>query len=109
MMMPQQPTSETMMENPPMPEPAAPAAPSTNDTIPLDALAMPDDSEQLVNPEPGDVVSYTIEGKVVSVDGNVAVIQRQTVNGKALEATPQPEDDMAGLEAMAGQLDNERI
>jgi hypothetical protein len=31
------------------------------------------------------------------------------VNGKALEATPQPEDDMAGLEAMAGQLDNERI
>lgn len=79
-----------------------------DDTLPVELLGVPDDSEQIVNPEVGDRVSYTVEGRVLRVDGNLAIIKRESVNGKPIE-TKTPQDGLAALETMANGMDQEGI
>ena len=59
------------------------------DTVPLDTLAMPDDQEQMQPPEVGDVVNYQVTGKVVAIEGNMAKVERQSINGQDLPNAPQ--------------------
>jgi len=54
------------------------------DTVPLSFLSMPDDQEQMQPPEVGDVVSYQVTGKVVAIEGNMAKVERQSINGQDL-------------------------
>lgn len=92
---------------------AAPA-PSNVDTVPLDALQMPDEQEQMQPPEVGDEVNYQVAGKVVSIDGNMATIQRTSINGQEVqgadadEANEGPEaggdDEAQGLRSQAGGM-----
>lgn len=76
--------------------------------VPLAALAMPDETEQLAEPEPGDPVSYTIEGKVARVENGMAYVTPETVNGQSIApaapAAPAPADAYGELESLAGQM-----
>ncbi|HVX56972.1 MAG TPA: hypothetical protein VHA37_04520 [Candidatus Saccharimonadales bacterium] len=96
-----------------MPE-AAPADATQQDTdavaggmasdeqcVPLDALAMPDETEQMATPAVGDTVNYQVEGKVVRIEGGNAYVQPTSVNGQAVEADEeqQPEPDEATQDA----------
>lgn len=65
------------------------------DTVPLDALSMPDDQEQMQPPEVGDVVNYQVTGKVAAIEGNQAKIQRTSINGQEL---PGADDENANNE-----------
>lgn len=84
--------------------------PQTNEQcVPLDALGMPDDTDQMAAPEVGDVVSYTVEGKVTRVQGGQAYVMPESVNGKpigqpddgGLKPAVGPEEELQG--AMAGK------
>ena len=82
---------------------------SNEQCVPLEALAMPEEGDQLANPEPGDLVSYTVEGKVTRVEGQKAYVEPETVNGKPFakdEAPPAAEEagGYAALETEAGQF-----
>lgn len=74
-----------------------PAGAASEQCVPLDALAMPDDADQMANPEPGDPVSYTVEGKVMRVSGDMAYVQPTAVNGKPVSeekpGTPETDDE----------------
>lgn len=89
------------------PEPTqAPTNTAIDDTLPIDSLAVPDEDEQMVAPEVGDRVTYTVEGRVVSVNGNQAVIRRESVNGRPVESaqTENPHDEMASLQDEAERM-----
>lgn len=80
---------------------------STEQCVPVDALAMPDDGEQLTPPAAGDRVSYQVEGKVTRIDGKNAYVQPETVNGQPIEsgkAEPNegqpPEEDAQQLQGL---------
>jgi len=77
------------MDAPPGKEPDTDAASdaSTNDTVSLDALAMPDDQEQMQPPAVGDEVNYQVTGKVVSIQGDVATIAKTSVNGQPVDGS----------------------
>jgi len=94
-----------------------PKASHKQDCVPLSALAMPDEGEQMTPPEPGDKVSYTVEGKVERIEGDRAYITRESVNGKPCgeeadenekgedeEAEPGEDKDLADLKQMAGGM-----
>jgi hypothetical protein len=84
---------------------AAPAISSGSgqtDSVPLSSLAMPDDSEQMTPPAVGDEVNYQVAGKVVSIEGDIAQVQRTSINGQPVkgdgdgdEAEASPDDDQA--------------
>lgn len=59
------------------------------DTVPLDALAMPDDQEQMQPPQVGDVVNYQVTGKVTAIEGDVAKVLRTSINGQDLPGQPE--------------------
>jgi hypothetical protein len=61
--------------------------------VPASALAMPDEQEQMTNPEPGDVVDLQVQAKVSRIEGENAYIVPESINGQKL-----PE---AGAEAEA--------
>src|SRR5437773_688040 len=97
----------------PNPEPKPAAAPMTV-PIPLAALAEPDDKEEMMNPEQGDIVDGQFEGKIVSVNGDVAMVAVTSVNGKPLapespddqeQVSPEDQDaaEYSQLEGQAGQ------
>lgn len=46
---------------------------------------MPDEGEQMANPEVGDPVSYQVEGKVTRVEGDMAYVQADSINGKPVD------------------------
>jgi hypothetical protein len=76
------------------------------DCVPLDALAMPDESEQMENPAVGDKVQYTVEGTITRIEGGDAYVKKSAVNGQKIEdtekpAAAEPTDDMAALESEA--------
>ena len=76
------------------------------DTVPMSALEMPDEQEQMTPPEVGDEVSYQVSGKVVSINGANAVIARTTINGQEVggaEETAEPNEK--DLESEAAQMD----
>lgn len=54
--------------------------------VPLQALAQPDDSEQLQAPEIGDTGSATFDYVVESIEGDMACIRPVSLNGTDLEA-----------------------
>jgi hypothetical protein len=96
------PTEETMSEGSPMSPMPAQAGPGEL-SIPVGAVAVPDEGEQMVNPEPGDKVTLQVEAEVVSVDGDRAIIRPTSVNGQELaaeEAPEQMEDLQRSAEAM---------
>lgn len=69
-------------------------APSAPDCVPLSALNMPDDSEQMQAPEVGDKVQYTVEGTVENITGDNAYIDRTSINGQPVgEEDGQSEPD----------------
>jgi hypothetical protein len=92
---------------------AAPAMASTEQCVPVDALAIPGEGEALEAPEIGDQVSYTVEGKVTRIEGKKAYVEPETVNGQPAKISPEsevqsPESGEAGayaaLEEEAGTM-----
>jgi hypothetical protein len=84
--------------------PGADAGGMDNDQqcVPLDALAMPDEQEQMNPPAVGDSVSYQVEGKVVRIDGKNAYVEPTAINGQPVaddEAAEAPEPDEAQQDA----------
>lgn len=57
---------------------------ANTDTVPLNLLSMPDDQEQMQPPGVGDVVNYQVTGKVVAIEGDMAKVERQSINGQDL-------------------------
>jgi hypothetical protein len=78
---------------------------SGEDCIPISYLSMPDDQEQMQNPEVGDQVQYNVEGKVTRIEGDNAYVQKTAINGNKIDAAPteQP-DEMGQLEDMAKNM-----
>jgi hypothetical protein len=77
---------------------------STEQCVPLESLAMPEEGEQMANPEVGDVVSYTVEGKVTRIEGGKAYVEPTAINGKPMSEKEEPAGDgMADLERAAGE------
>ena len=69
--------------------------------IPLAALAIDD-----TNPQAGDPVEGTYSGKVESLDGDMAVVALETLNGVPAPAdTPAAEPDEDDLLRQAGEAD----
>lgn len=70
--------------------------------VPLGALAMPDDQQQMTPPAAGDVVTYEVQGKVQRVEGETAYVAVEKVNGQdvpeAEEGPEKPDGDEAGEE-----------
>jgi len=53
-----------------------------NVTIPMASLMMANEEGEMISPSKGDAVSFTIEGTVEGVDGEMAEITMETVNGQ---------------------------
>ena len=51
-------------------------------TIPMASLTMANEEGETISPSEGDAVSFTIEGTVEGVDGEMAEIAMETVNGQ---------------------------
>lgn len=89
------------MDNP-AEESSEPSMDHSEDCVSLDALAMPDENEQMENPGVGDKVQYTVEGTITRIEGDNAYVKKSAVNGQKVEDTepskPEPTDDMAALE-----------
>lgn len=76
-------------------EPTAPAMPSGGFPVKLAMLATPDDSDNMQTPAVGDMGECTVGYKVVSVNGDSAVIQPTSINGQDLsEDDAQPDEGM---------------
>jgi len=82
--------------------------------VPTDALAMPDDGNQMTPPEKGDTVDYQVQGKVTRIEGGMTYVQPTSINGNDVEpaaeekveaANPEEQDqnDYAQLEDMAAK------
>jgi hypothetical protein len=99
---------------------AAPMAPkadgsqaehSVEQCVPLAALAMPGEDEQMNTPSQGDMVEYRVEGKLTRIEGDNAYVMPDTINGKPAkpeEGTPKPDDEdqeFAQLKDMAQKQD----
>lgn len=88
---------------PPLPqEPTMSMMDSNEQCVPVAALQQPDDSDQLVTPEVGDLVSYTVEGKISRIEGDKAYVMVETANGKSIddEKNETPDEDNAGYAAL---------
>lgn len=74
--------------------------------VPLAALGIPGEGEQMENPEVGDLVDYQVSGKVTRIEGDKAYVMPEAVNGQEVKAdapTQQP-DEYAGLQQAADEL-----
>lgn len=91
--------------------PAGPMEPDGDEfCVPVDALAMPDEQEQMTPPEVGDPVTFQVDGKVTRIEGGKAYIDPTAINGKDVsepteEAEPTLDDQKAALGDMAAQID----
>lgn len=107
-MNPNLPTGETFSDGSDIPpELSAPAMamPAANEQrVPVAALQQPDDQEALVTPEVGDMVSYTVEGRVSRIEGDAAVVTVESVNGKpTAEPAGAMPPEAGGLEALENE------
>jgi hypothetical protein len=84
-------------------EPPEQTKPGTEDCVPLSALGMPDEQEQMQAPEVGDKVQFTIEGTVNRIEGDQAFVARESINGQPVEGRAEPDQDEKG-----GPPDNDR-
>lgn len=80
-----------------------PASHSLEQCVPLASLGVPGEGEQMENPEVGDQVNFEVAGKVTRIEGDKAYVMPESFNGQPVEETPEPADDLAGLESMANQ------
>lgn len=71
--------------------PEAGASGQNTFTVPVESLAQPDDQEQMQTPEQGDSVNLQVDAVVESIDGDMATIKVNAINGKPLEGTPEEE------------------
>lgn len=81
------------------------------DCLPVECLAMPDQNEQMQTPEVGDMVHYTVEGRVTRIEGDHAYIERESINGKPCDehdgaespdnSASEPGDEGAALRSEA--------
>ena len=105
-MMPNLPTDETMSDGGPIPPsdaidetqgpPLAANAPGLNEVaVPLDALAMPGEGDALETPQVGDRISYSVDGHIVRLEGNRAIVEMESVNGTPLEPDEANEPEAA--------------
>lgn len=62
------------------------------DSVPISALQMPDDQEQMQPPEVGDVVNYQVAGKVLAINGDMAQVQRTSINGQPVSSDSSDSD-----------------
>jgi hypothetical protein len=78
--------------------------------IPVAALAMPDESEQLVNPERGDRVTYTVEGTLDRIEGDKAIVKVDAVNGSSVaDAEPKESERYEDLTSEATEMDQAQV
>ena len=92
-MNPNLPTDETFSDGSDLPAmPAKPAMAPMEDSVPLAALAMPDEGDQMQPPVVGDVVNYQVTGKISRIEGGQAFVSKQTVNGQEIHAEPDADD-----------------
>ena len=75
--------------------------------VPLMALAMPEEGDQMASPEVGDVVTYTVEGKVTRIEGDMAYVEPETVNGKPVEKRESPGEAAADGDAAYQSLEDD--
>lgn len=108
-----EPTGETNVDDPimPTPEPDGDEMGSNGEIcVPLQALAMPDQQDQMEAPVMGDKVQANIEGTVTRIEGENAYLKLDAVNGQKLdkEQTPSdtdaPDAGMAQLQGMAANM-----
>ena len=106
-MNPNLPTDETFSEGSDMPPtPAMPAAkPMAEDCVPVEALAMPDEGDQMQPPAVGDMVNYQVTGKISRIEGNQAYVTRKTVNGQEIHAEPDADDAGGPSDGDADNMD----
>lgn len=87
---------------PPLPQdPMLSMMGSTNEQcVPVAALQQPDEADQLVTPEVGDVVSYTVEGKISRIEGDKAYVTVEAANGKPVAEDKPEQSEDEGLMAL---------
>ncbi len=86
---------------PPLPE-TEPVAGTGLIPLPAGALAVPDEGEEMVSPEPGDRLTVQMDVTVESVQGDQVMVRPLAVNGQELkEPEPAEPESMAGLEGAA--------
>lgn len=91
-----------MMQERAMPEMAdggdLDSVPSLEQCVPVAAVSVPDQDEQMAAPEPGDTVRYEVEGKVNRVAGGHVYVEPIAINGQPVEAKAEPvADDLAAM------------
>lgn len=80
------------------------------DQVALEALAEPDETDQMIPPEVGSPVIYQVSGTVTRIEGDQAYVRREAVNGKPVGSSklqaPSANDDgeLAGLRSQAAEL-----
>lgn len=86
-----------------MPEAGA-DKPRLQQCVPVAAVSVPDEGEQMAAPEPGDTVRYEVEGKVDHVAGGHVYVDPATINGQPMtEKSAEPvADELAAMQADAG-------
>lgn len=78
--------------------------------VALKSLALPDEGDNLQNPTIGDVVNFTVDGKITRIEGDKAYIEPTAVNGEPVSEAeetegPSLDDQQAALSQQAAQLD----
>ncbi len=87
------------------------------DCVPLSALGMPDETEQMQSPEEGDPVQYTVEGTISRIEGDNAYVTRTAINGQPVAQKPddqnqpenpaaEPDEDDQGYNQLADMANN---
>ncbi len=90
-----------------MPE-MAPAGPTQGEVpIPLKALAQPDDKDAMTTPEMGDSVTFSVDGTITRIEGEMAYVKANAVNGTPIgeEAEEVAPDEGASLMDEAKGMD----
>lgn len=110
-MNPNMPTGETMSDgDPTMPAGGAGAAAPAPISVPLAFLAQPDNDEQMQTPAKGDTGTMQVDYTVVDIQGDMAMVLPNSVNGNDLgakedEQAPDPdEQEGSDLQDMAQQM-----
>ena len=88
------------------PDTGAVEKPRLEQCVPTSAVSVPEEGEQMAEPEPGDTVRYEVEGKVSRVAGGHVYVDPVSINGQPVEEKPdEPVDELAGLQEEAGMMD----
>ena len=64
-----------------------------SNTVPVPLAALAIDGQQ---PQPGDPVEFTVSGKLQTIEGEIAYVAAETVNGQPLPP-PESEKDPADM------------